>query len=106
MPALELDSASFNGTNTEDSHKISKLLGFDLLQQHCPQPELRPKGPLQSDHARPSVVDVDPYTFKTSGTLFPTELRFEDAPSANEARGSESEFAHVSSAVHVIISTS
>ena len=25
MPALEPDSARFNGTNTEDSHKISKL---------------------------------------------------------------------------------
>ena len=48
------------------------------------------------------MVDVDPYTFTTYGTLFPSELRFEGAPSANESRGAESEFEHVSSAEHVI----
>ena len=107
MPPLEPDFARFNGTNArplQDSHKISKLLGYDLLEQCSPQPELRPQGPLLVDHARPSVVDVDPYTFETYGTLFPSELRFEDVRSANESRGVESEFEHVASAEHVIIS--
>ena len=94
----EVTIARFNGTNTQtlqDSHKISKRLGYDLLEHYDPQPELRPQGSLQSDHARPSVVHVDPYTFETSGTLFPSELRFEDVRSANESRGVESEFEHV-----------
>ena len=101
----------------EDSYKISKLsVQDDLLEcsanlsirdnllEYIAPTELRPPGSLQSAHARPSVVDVDPYTFTTSGTLFPSELRFEDVRSANESRGVESEFEHVASAEHVIIS--